>query len=259
MGFSGGSAENRLLQMLRPDDLELMRLALTPWHGKQGETLHEPGDELRFAYFPCGPSVVSYLVVFEDRRPVETVLIGNEGMAGGIVSDGAPRAYVRAQVQLPGPFLRIALDELEQAKSRSPWLRQLFARYAEYLFASLFQSIACNTVHSIHQRTAKWLMIAMERAGDRRIPLTQEQLSTMMGVRRSYVSRVLQTFKAKSVVDTGRAKLIVEDLDRLQGLACDCGASVRTLYDELLTGAYPPTSAAEAADPPLAATALETS
>ena len=76
----------------------------------------------------------------------------------------------------------------------------------------------------------------MERAGDRRIPLTQEQLSTMMGVRRSYVSRVLQSSKAKSVVDTGRAKQIVEDLDRLESLACGCKASVRTLYNELLTG-----------------------
>ncbi len=86
----------------------------------------------------------------------------------------------------------------------------MFARYADCMLAQMFQSTACNAIHSIEQRTAKWIISAMERAdGDNVVPLTHEQFATLLGVGRSYASRVIQTFKAEGVLETRRGSILV--------------------------------------------------
>jgi hypothetical protein len=239
MGHSPDCMNNNLLRALRPDDFRLIEPLLTEWHGERGQILHEPGDTVRYVHFPCGPSLISYLVVLEDGRAIETALIGREGAVGGIVSQGRLPAYSRAEVQFPGEFLKIESAKLEDAKLRSLTLRHLFARYADCLMAYVFQSVACNAAHSIEQRTAKWLIAAMDRTGDHQIPLTQEQMSAMMGVGRSYISRVLQSLKQSGLIGTRRGSLIVNDLDGLHRLACGCNDSIRRHFDDVLRGVYP--------------------
>lgn len=230
---------NNLLRALRADDFRLIEPLLTEWHGERGQILYEPGDTVRYVYFPCGPSLISYLVVLSDGRAIETALVGREGAVGGIVSQGRLPAYARAEVQFPGEFLRIESAKLEALKFQSLTLRHLFARYADCLMAMIFQTVACNAAHSIEQRTAKWLLAAMARTGDHAIPLTQEQLSAMMGVGRSYISRVIQALKANSLLETRRGSLIISDHDGLERLACGCNDAVRRHFDDVLRGVYP--------------------
>ena len=93
----------------------------------------------------------------------------------------------------------------------------MFARYADCMLAQIFQSTACNAIHSIEQRTAKWIISAMERTdGDGVVPLTHEQLATLLGVGRSYTSRVIQTFKAEGVLETRRGSILVRNPDALR-------------------------------------------
>lgn len=230
---------NNLLRALRPADFELLEPLLTEWEGERGTTLYDPGDHVGHVYFPCGPSLISYLVVLEDGRAIETALIGREGAIGGIVSQGRLPAYARAEVQFPGHFLRMPAAALEAAKLKSISLRFLFARYADCLMANVFQTVACNAAHTIEQRTAKWLIAAMERTGDHEVPLTQEQLSAMMGVGRSYVSRIIQTLKARGLLATRRGSIVVADLPGLHQLQCGCNAAVRRHFDDVLSGVYP--------------------
>jgi hypothetical protein len=236
----GDTPANNLLRALHEEDAQALRDITTPWEGKCGDVIFSPGDVVRHVYFPCGPSLISYLVLLDDGRAVETALIGREGAAGGIVSQGRLPAYARAEVQYPGPFLRIELARLEEAKVRSLNLRHFFARYADCLMAQVFQAVACNAAHSIEQRTAKWLISAMDRTGAPAIPLTQEQLAAMMGVGRSYVSRILGSFRQRGIIQTRRGVLEVSDLDALGRLACSCNDSVRRHFDEVLSGVYPP-------------------
>jgi CRP-like cAMP-binding protein len=200
--------------------------------------LHEPGDIVQFAYFPRGPSLISYFVVLSDGRPIETALIGQEGTCGGIVSQGRHPAYARAQVQAGGAFLRIDLDSLEEAKKRSPALHHLFARYADCLMAQVFQSVACNAAHSIEQRTAKWLLAAVERSGSFDLTLTQEQLATMLGVGRTYISRVVQKFRANAVIETRRGGIGVRDVRKLRSRACECNAAINRHFEQVLKRTY---------------------
>lgn len=231
--------ENNLLRALRPTDYELIRLDLDLVELQSRELIYNPGDHVGTVYFPCGPSMVSYLVTNEDGRDVETILIGREGAVGGIVSRGNLPAYTRMIVQFGGVFARLQLDSLEAAKEKSQSLHQMFARYADCMMAQMFQSTACNATHSIEQRTAKWIVSAMERTGDLIVPLTQEQLAAMLGVGRSYASRVLQTFRREGILETRRGSMLVTKADELAARACLCNESVKSHFENVLRGVYP--------------------
>jgi CRP-like cAMP-binding protein len=230
---------NNLLRALRPADLALLQPLLEEWQGEAGTVLFEPGETVQQVYFPCGPSMVSFLVVLENGQSVETALIGREGAVGGIVSQGRLPAYARAEVQFSGLFLRMESAALERAKLQSLTLRHLFARYADCMVAQIFQAVACNGAHTIEQRTAKWLQAAMIRTGEDEVPLTQEQLAAMLGVGRSYLSRVLRSLKQRRILGTKRGKICVLDKGSLGRLACRCDGSVKRHFEEVLTGVYP--------------------
>lgn len=230
---------NNLLRALRAEDWEILRPMLEEWSAPTGTILHHPGDTVRCAYFPRGSSLISYLVVLNDGSAIETALIGREGAIGGIVSQGRLPAHARAEVQLGGSFFRTELHHLEQAKLRSQTLRHLFARYADCMMAQVFQSVACNAAHSIEQRTAKWLLAAIERTGAPDVALTQEQLSATLGVGRTYLSRIIHDLRERGVIETRRGRIGVRDVDGLRALACECNAAVSSHFDDVLQGVYP--------------------
>jgi len=238
-GGTVADAGNNLLRSLKPSDAAILDPLLEPWIGRRGEVIYEPGDTVRSVYFPCASSMISYLVVLQNGMGIEAALVGREGAIGGIVSQGRLPAFSRAEVQFPGPFMRMAVADLEDAKQRSPTLANLFARYADCMMAQILQSVACNAAHSIEQRTAKWLLSAVERTGGPDIPLTQDQLAAMLGVGRSYISRVLRTFKQRGIVEIRRGSLGIRSLDALSAMACECNDCVRDHFEEVLSGVYP--------------------
>jgi len=231
---------NNLLRRLNDADFALIAPHLTEADASAGDVLYSPGDNVEVVHFPCGPSLASYLVPSEDGRDVETVLIGREGAVGGIVSQGFLPAYTRIMVKFAGPFARLPVSRLDAAKKTSATLTNVFARYADCMLAQIFQSTACNAIHSIEQRTAKWIVSAMERTnGNGVVPLTHEQLATLLGVGRSYTSRVIQTFKAEGILETRRGSILVTNRDALQMRACLCHEAVKNHFEEVLRGVYP--------------------
>ena len=230
---------NNLLRVLRPSDLALIEPHLSLSEVEAGDVLYEPGDDVKRVFFPCDATLLAFRVMLADGRAVETALVGREGALAGIVSQGRLPAYSRAEVQFGGPLLSMDIEALDQAKLKSAAIRNLFARYADCLMAQVFQSVACNAAHSIEQRTAKWLVSAMERTGDASLPVTQDHLAGMLGVGRSYVSRVIQTLKQRNLVETRRGRLTVNDPTAMAELSCACQSAVRRHFDEVLRGVYP--------------------
>jgi CRP-like cAMP-binding protein len=232
-------SENHLLAHLRPAEIALLQPIFQVWRGEAGSVLYEPGDPVESTYFPCGASLASFRVVLPDGESVEATLVGREGAVGGIVSHGRLPAYTRAVVQHPGAFIRVETAKLEDAKLKSITLRHIFARYADCLLAQVFQATACNARHSIEQRTAKWLIAAMERTGDQVVPLTQEQLAAMLGVGRSYVNRVIRKWQTEKLLVWRRGELEVQNFYGLKARQCDCNSAVKAHFDEVLAGTYP--------------------
>lgn len=227
-----------LLDALNTSDRTRLAPLLSECRMRAGEVIYHPGDNVEYCYFPLGPAMCSYFVELADGNAVETILIGREGALGGIVSAGDLPAYARAMVLHEGRFLRIPVRDLEAAKRASPGIDRLFARYADCVMAQVFQSIACNAVHTIEQRAAKWLSAAVERIGRNDVTMTQEQLASMMGIGRSYASRVLQRFKREGLVRTRRGGIEVLDRPGLRARACACNDQVESHFARVLGQVY---------------------
>ncbi|MEF3366424.1 Crp/Fnr family transcriptional regulator [Methylocystis sp. 9N] len=231
--------DSNLLQALRNEDFALIERFLMEEVRESEDVLYNPGDNIAKVYFPLGPSLVSYLVPNIEGRDVETVLVGREGAVGGIVSSGFLPAYCRIIVKYGGNFACATVSSIQAAKEQSISFRRLFARYADCLMAQMFQATACNAIHSIEQRSAKWLIAAIDRTGSDTVPLSQEQLASLLGVGRSYTSRVIQNLKADGVLETARGKLTVKNRDLLAAKACDCNESIKSHFEVVLRGVYP--------------------
>ena len=230
---------NNLLRVLENRDYALIAADLFATEHTAGDVLYHPGDNVDFVHFPCGASMVSFLIGGEDGRDVETVLIGREGAVGGIVSHGDLPAYSQVVVKFGGPFVCLSVVDLQAAKEKSPALRHVFARYADCLLAQVFQSTACNAIHSIEQRVAKWMIATVDRTGDDVVPFTHEGLAAMIGGGRSHTTRVLNEFRLQGLVETRRGSVRIREHQRLRRLACPCNDLVRSHFDEVLRGVYP--------------------
>jgi CRP-like cAMP-binding protein len=233
------SEQSELLDALQPQDHALLSSRLTEVRLETGRILYDPGEPVDYCYFPRGGSIASFFVVLGDGEVVETLMVGREGALGAVVSNGATPAYARLSVMHGGAFYRIPAAELDHVKDSSPAIRLLFARYADCLMAQVFQSIACNAIHTIEQRAAKWLIAATERIGRNDITMTQEQLASMMGIGRSYASRVVQRFKSDGLVRTRRGGIEVVAPEQLEQRACTCNHLVKRHFETVLAGVYP--------------------
>jgi hypothetical protein len=234
-----GRPTNELLRRLSPRDFALISPYLDQVDASADRVLFNPGDPVESVHFPCGTSAAAFVVAIDDDREFDAVLIGREGAAGGIVSHGSLPAFSRIIVRFPGPFVRLPVARLEAAKGRSRALAGLFARYADCLLAQIIQSAACNATHSIEQRAAKWIIATVERIDHNQVPLTHEQLATLLGVGRSYVSRVIQKFRGARLVETRRKAFLVKNAEGLQAKACSCDAVSKRHFFEVMDGLYP--------------------
>jgi CRP-like cAMP-binding protein len=240
-------SRNNLLRSLRPNDIELLELILEPVYLEAGRVLYEPGDNVSQVYFPCDSALASFRIMLPDGEHVETALVGREGAIGGVVSHGNLPAFARSVVQAPGRFLKADVSRLEEAKLQSASLQHLFARYADCLLAQVFQATACNAVHSIERRTAKWILFAIDRSGNHEVTLTQEQLAGLLGVGRSYVNRVFRAWKADGLITVQRGKMVINDRRAIERISCDCRDIVTAHFKEVLGGVYPSEGDARAA------------
>lgn len=230
---------NDLLGVLSESDYALIAPHLTLDRCAPNQTIYNPGDNVEAVYFPCDTSAACFVLAVEDGREVQVVMIGREGALGGIVSHGRLPAFSRSVVRIGGPFARLSIARLEAAKAKSRSLANLFARYADCLLAQTLQGSACNAAHSIEQRAAKWILIMMASTKGDVIPLSHEQLAAMLGVGRTYVSRLLMALRAQGILETRRMELRVLEKALLRRKSCNCDETVRGHFKEVLGGVYP--------------------
>ena len=229
-----GRAGNRLLAALRPGDLALLSPHLSLVTLEAGTVLFDAGEDIHTTLLPCHSTMASLLVVTRDGQEVEVASIGREGAIGGIVSAGFKPAYGRAVVRIPGTAMSLPTARLEEAKTRSPALTDLFARYADVLLAQMMQLAACNALHGIDQRICRWLLSTHDRAEDATIRLTQETLADMLGVQRTTVTAVAKALQDEGLIRTGRGRIEILDRRRLERRACECHDRIEAHFQRML-------------------------
>jgi DNA-binding MarR family transcriptional regulator len=230
---------NRLLAHLSAEDRAALAPHLALVQLEREQILFEPGDDVTACHFPCGGAMVSLVVTLPDGALAETATVGCEGAVGGIVSAGHKPAFARGMVQIGGQAHRIDSDRLEELKHGSPSLRDALSRYADCLIAQVLQSVACNVLHRLEPRFARWLLTIQDRSGTSDVPLTQEFLAEMLGVQRTTVSAVARTFTERGLIRYARGRIAVLDRSGLEAAACACHAAVVDHFERVLPGVYP--------------------
>jgi len=227
--FSG----NQLLASMPKEARALLEPFGTLVDLKADSELHARGAPVEASYFPFGSTMISFVVELSAGRSIEVASVGSEGAVGGIVSCGHAPAFAEARVQIGGPAMKIPMKVLEDAKMRSGHIRNLFCRFSDYLRAQVMQSVAGNNFHTIEQRTARWLLTAQDRGGDR-IELTQGELAGLLGAQRTTVNAAVQTLQDQGLIATRRGSIQVVDRAGLKQLTCGCYGSVRQHFSDVI-------------------------
>jgi CRP-like cAMP-binding protein len=224
---------NWLLASLEAEDFATLEPHLEVVELSRGQVLYEPGDPLRYTYFPHY-AVVSLVNMMEDGGTVEVALFGRGGVLGRPLV--TREAFGRYIVQITGTASRIAAERLDEVSNARPNLRRLLQRYGEVLLAQTFQILSCNAVHPVEARCCRWILMAQDRADQEVLPLTHEFLAEMLGVQRSTVSVVTRTLQTAGLIRQGRGGITVTDRAGLEEITCECYGKIRRLYQRLLPG-----------------------
>ncbi|HLN29368.1 MAG TPA: Crp/Fnr family transcriptional regulator [Gemmataceae bacterium] len=223
---------NQLLARLPPAEYRRLLPCLQHVPLELKHVLYEAGSPIDYAYFP-NRGVVSALTVMEDGRAIEVATVGDEGMVGLPLLVGAKTAANRMIVQAPGEALRMGADVLRgEANRDSPLRRSLVLYHSAFLF-QVSQAVACNGLHSVHQRCCRWLLMTQDRAHSDVFPMTHELLAEMLGVRRSTVSEVLEPLKEQGLIRYSRGRFTVLDRERLKAGSCECYRRINEEFERL--------------------------
>jgi CRP-like cAMP-binding protein len=219
-------SKNLLLAALTQEDYALLRPHLAEVRLKQKTILQEAGEPITHAYFPLS-GMISMLAILKTGEAIEIAAIGREGAVGARLGRRPEIAFAQAIVQLPGSALKIDIGRFQEAARDNPALIDLAACAAEVLAVNLQQSAACNAIHPLEQRLARWLLHSRDRYDSDDLPLAQVFLSEMLGVRRTTVSLAAYTLQEAGVISYRRGKIRITDRKRLEAVSCDCYGTVK--------------------------------
>lgn len=224
---------NKLLARLPRTDFERLRPQLVPVRFEQGQVLYEAQSKVEYSYFPQH-GTLSSVVVMSDGGMIEVATVGNEGLIGSPILDGAVTSPNRVFVQVPGDGWRIDTSALEREVQAVQALHRTLVQYqAAYLF-QISQSVACNGLHSLTERCCRWLLMTHDRTDGDSFQLTHEFLAVMLGVRRSSVTETLIQLQQKGFISGTRGRITITSRAGLETESCECYAAVRAEYERLL-------------------------
>jgi CRP-like cAMP-binding protein len=212
--------ENRLLAALNPTDYALVRPHLSTACFERGAILQEQEAPVAHVYFPMS-GLVSLVSVMKDGHEIETAVVGRDG-AVGFVGLGRWNAFARATVQIPATCAVITESHFRAAVSQSERLRDLMLRFREALFVQVHQTAACNALHPLEDRLARWLLQALDLTDERELPVTQESIAKMLGVRRTSVTLIANRLQADGLIRYRRGHIVVLNRMGLEEVACEC-------------------------------------
>jgi CRP-like cAMP-binding protein len=226
---------NQVLAQLPAESLEalstkLLRETLTPW-----QLLRDEHQTIERVYFPIS-GILSIVSLTEDGSIAESYTAGRDGMAGGEALFGTDRLIFRTMCQVPGVVYSMSTaDFLERAQSDVA-LRRTVYLYLHCLLSLAGQSGACNLLHGLTERCARWLLLTQDRVGKDSFELTHDILSTMLGVHRPAVTIAAGTLQKAGLISYTRGRITITDRAGLENASCECYGVVEREFRRVLGG-----------------------
>jgi len=194
--------------------------------------LHEAGRKLEFAYFP-NRGLISLVVVMKDGKTAEAGIVGNEGFTGTLAAVGLRRSPHQAVVQITGDGFRVEVGALQNTLESAPHLQLMLSRYAAIRSMQVAQTAACNRLHDIGQRLARWLLMTQDRVDSGSLLITHDFLATMLGTDRPTVSSAAGVLQKKKLIEYTRGAVEIVNRKKLENSACECYGVIRQYDGEL--------------------------
>ena len=228
---AGKSVGNRILLSAPDVEYNLLRPHLEYIKLPNHLVLHEPG-RVKFAYFP-NRGLISLVVVMKDGRTAEAGIVGNDGFTGAPAAVGLNRSILQAVVQITGDGFRIEIGALQKILESAPNLRLMLGRFAVVRGMQVAQTAACNRLHNIEQRLARWLLMTQDKVDSPSLPMTHDFLATMLGTDRPTVTLAAGVLQKKGIIEYTRGAVRVVNRKRLESSACECYEVVRNYGGEV--------------------------
>ena len=231
--------KNRILNAIPTSELHRLLALMERVQLYPRQVLERPGGGSEYIHFPID-GVLSMIASTREGDTVEVATVGNEGATGVIamLSGSKQRAQqvplVKVRALIPGAVVRMRVDAFEAAIERSSEVNRCVMRYLNVLFSQLVLSASCNRLHSLEQRCARWLL-GGDRTHFEEVPVTQELLAEMLGVRRQSVDHVLGELETKQMIECLRGSVKINDVGSLRSVACECYSLAKERLDNSLT------------------------
>jgi CRP-like cAMP-binding protein len=233
---SAARTRNKILNLLSPKELEAVLERCEMVAIESEEIVFRRNEPIPFAYFPDS-CVISLVTEMEDGDAVEAMTVGNDGFVGMAPFHGIPSSRLKAIGQISGEARRLATDDFLELTRELEGLDGLLHRYSQFVFETVSQSAACNRLHVIEQRAARWLLMSEDRVGRNQFDLTQEFLAQMLGVRRPGVTVAMGALEKAGLIAHGRGNITVVDRVGLEKVACECYLTIKDRQGELFGSA----------------------
>jgi len=228
--------DNLLIRALGPRAYESLAQKAKLSDLRVGRWLYRQGAPIEAVYFPLA-GMLSMLVKSGDRPPMEVALVGREGVLGAPEVIHHQQAISSCQVQLPARAVRVEAQAFHEILESHPSALKLMCQHFFALSHQLLYGTICTQQHDVRQRYARFLLMAQDRTGESRCPLTQKFVSRMLGVRRATVSETAAALKRAGLIDYDRGRIMIIDRRGLEAVCCPCYASIVRAYNSILPAA----------------------
>ena len=227
--------ENLILAALSPEEYERLAPHLEQVEMRHGQILYKTNEIIKHVYFPTN-SMISLVSQTSDAPGVEIGMTGFEGMVGLAVVLGVQKSPHEAMVQIHDGAMRLRTEVVLEEFGRGSTLQAGLLRYTQSLMLQISQVAACNRLHLVEERLARWLLMSHDRCVSEDIPLTQEFIALMLGVRRAGVTTAAITLQAEGYINYKRGHIIVTDREGLEKYSCGCYQIIKAEFDHLNSG-----------------------
>ena len=228
----GKPVSNKILLSISDRDYSSLRPHLEYVSLPNHLVIHETGGKLEFVYF-LNRGLISLVVVMKDGRTVEAGIVGNEGFTGTPAVVGLSRGPLRAVIQITGDGFRVEARALQNTLESAPQLQFILSRYTVIRGMQVAQTAACNRLHDIEQRLARWLLMTQDRVDSGLLPITHDFLATMLGTDRSTVSLAAGVLQKRKVIQYTRGAVKIVNRKKLEDSTCECYGVIRQYDGEL--------------------------
>ena len=220
---------NQLLSVLKPSDFSQVARKLTRVKFRPRQIIYKPNAPLDYIYFPEN-TVLCLLTLMSNGDSIESATVGREGASWVSASVGCRSMPCETIALHEGTALKLAVEDLDRELKENPPFRDVLTEYSHALLIASMRTSACNGLHGLQERCARWILTTLDRVDGGQFFITKEFLSQLMGTSRPMVSVTVAVFEKAGILNVEGRRVTVADRKRLKDASCECYDVIRRHY-----------------------------